>query len=1134
MKVNIYATAWDIVRRMSLVFALLLVGGAANAAEPVVYEDVQLDTPYELVQFRDVKASFTAPQSGVLQVKSTISSDYPLPYSDEDCTQEIDYSWTDFYGYSMPVEAGVTYYFLKKFVMNSGGTFTLSMATNELKLTSVSPEVGTAFSVSDGGQLTLTFNQVPKIGGLTVSSGSLSASVTAHISGNILSAELKETVYGWLTAGSVNPGDDLTVTLTNVRASVDESIVYGTDGTLTLAYKVPEKPVMLENASLPEKFLSYWVEGNAAGKVVLTFSDNLYTGEDGATLRLNYGNGEDENPAEYYTEIINGVVDANTLTFDLTGKLRTPQTMVASGTDYGVMMMGVNNVRDAAGNYVFSDGQGTLGSFSYQLPYEFLRSDVLCEFTPASGASLATADNLEIWLSDTSMLQFSGVCFTYMDGTEEKTVVVPMDQITSTPEGAELTLLVPVPAEVKGKANIIVTLADLVVADGLEHSNLTAKYDAFVVTRIAPAEIELEKLAAESHITVTTNMNDRVGYMIYEIRDMNAADEDHVVIKSRSWLTKSEDGTQFDAELPVDYKLVRGHEYHVIFTAYASEDDYNYDNAPLGTDYFVLTGLTEPFSYSSVGFVSINPDPESAVISETSQNVFTLTFDGLVELNSETTFINTGYGTSAAFESIEAVDPDSEGYSNVWQLTVAESFLSTVNNYLTLSVKAYDINGKLVQGNTGEEEQSYFNFVYAVSLNAAELVYSPADGAEVESLHEIRVSCAEGIAPSYLVSDADVKLYNRSRDEVAHVVSCELVIPEEQVDNGEYIPTEVVLTLSSEVTDVATYYLEIPAQYFILGSQMMTSYNPATTLTYSIAQQSSSEISYDFAPTSVSPASESTVESLSEIALEFEGMNSGFTFDYDHQSDIEVYNQDTRELVTTATIDWPISWDDETHLIITLATPVSDAGNYRVVIPRGLFGDTEWGGSNFTRGHANEGFALYYTVGNGSGGEVEETPAEMSPADGSTVSSLKDFTITFTEENLASYDDEWAGRIQLLDAAGNEVAYSDVSRMDFAEAWNALVFSLDHEVTEEGTYTLLIPAGAFILGDYGERACSELRFTYTIVKTDGIENVFAGGVQHADVYSSDGRLVLKNADAAALRQLPAGIYVAGGKKFILK
>lgn len=82
-----------------------------------------------------------------------------------------------------------------------------------------------------------------------------------------------------------------------------------------------------------------------------------------------------------------------------------------------------------------------------------------------------------------------------------------------------------------------------------------------------------------------------------------------------------------------------------------------------------------------------------------------------------------------------------------------------------------------------------------------------------------------------------------------------------------------------------------------------------------------------------------------------------------------------------------------------------------------------------------------------------------------------------------------------------------------------------------GDYTVSVPAGMFrVNGASLPRQTSE----FTIEQNnDGVNSVFIDGTL-VDVYSIDGRIVIRQADADALRHLAPGLYIAGGRKFIVK
>ena len=59
--------------------------------------------------------------------------------------------------------------------------------------------------------------------------------------------------------------------------------------------------------------------------------------------------------------------------------------------------------------------------------------------------------------------------------------------------------------------------------------------------------------------------------------------------------------------------------------------------------------------------------------------------------------------------------------------------------------------------------------------------------------------------------------------------------------------------------------------------------------------------------------------------------------------------------------------------------------------------------------------------------------------------------------------------------------------------------------------------------------------TVSLAKQDGVESVNAAAVAESrDVYTLTGILLISNATDAQLKALPAGIYVVGGRKLVIR
>ena len=167
----------------------------------------------------------------------------------------------------------------------------------------------------------------------------------------------------------------------------------------------------------------------------------------------------------------------------------------------------------------------------------------------------------------------------------------------------------------------------------------------------------------------------------------------------------------------------------------------------------------------------------------------------------------------------------------------------------------------------------------------------------------------------------------------------------------------------------------------------------------------------------------------------------------------------------------------------------------------------------------------------------------VNPAEGK-VESLKDIEITFAEGSYAFID--WLVEEQqqpyLLNTTTQEqigVSLESVS-LDFVTDLNKIRAVVAEEVTEEGAYTLVIPARLIFEGndEWGSSVVDyapEIRINYTIGEDegDGIDAILAEGGT-VDVYTVSGVLVKKDAGAADLKSLKKGIYIINGKKMAVK
>ena len=801
---------------------------SASSARAVDWGVMELNTDYTITGFQPYSGSFTAPETGTLKILNVSGSErVTVIYADADHNEAIDGEFSGFTASPLydaySVTKDKTYYLYSDFAWGDG-VIRLEMDNSAagLELSKVSPEQGSALGIT-GGYPYVDVYFTDKVGGITSCSLSCSGTViklAATPVNNVLSIGI-EAAINQLYAAGVKGGADITISIDGLKNSGD--VLYNGDGKLTLQFKLANEPVQLVSSKVPDLFKSYWAPGDPDAVCTFTFSGDLSTTMPADRVSLSFGSPEAEGQ-EYYAENVAFSVNGPVLTVDLAGVRRTPADMVSSGTNYNNIILGLHNIISADGQAVYSGGQGSSGSFFYDWAGKYLVYDkgvVIAEFDPANGTSLANATEISVWIQGVKTIKFDGFTLSCDDNGSVIRELVPMSAVTVADEGNDAkTYTFAIPAAIKGKKGVTVSLTNVLGLDGYDHSNdVSASYDTFVITGCDPANGSvLETLASGTKLTVTTNYAELYPelYIVYEIEDLNPDDPMEAIIKSESWLTRQDDGS-YAAEVYGNYKLMKNHKYAVRFTAWTSEMDKNYQNDPLGTAEIYWYGATAPFQYSELSLVSISPDPESVRLTP-EDNKFVVSFDGSVNIDPKHAFVLTGMGTSQAFESVEPINGshESEGivYNDQWQLTLDAAFLESWDASLQISIQAYDENGLIVRGNEGTEENTFFLFTYGMASEYREASLSPAAGSEVTSLKRFTVSYADGIAESYNGGKAYLMdLANRTTFDLT------VSMGEGDLTSGN---TEMYLDLEEEITAAGRYLLHIDEGFFNLGSEFTT------------------------------------------------------------------------------------------------------------------------------------------------------------------------------------------------------------------------------------------------------------------------------------------------------------------------
>lgn len=601
----------------------------ASAAEWTPFET---GVKYDFKFMEDQNFKFVPTEDGILRIYAqetniSVSTDETTagnkisawkykPTTDEDGT-----TWSGYTEASL--KAGTPYY------INVPGTLSKSTTkyfkgvfeagVNELKVTAINYEEGKTFDISDtrGGQLNISFNMNAKSEETNVKIGNIiDCNVETRTSTNAgsLYVLLKDSLISWLNKGKIVGGEEMIITVKNIRAAADENIKYGKDGNLTLKFLTPSKPHTLVSKQLPDPFLSYWPKGDERGMIVLTFDADVMPGEaQTAKGSFTIGYAESDDIYVEYLEPSMFRADGNKLYIDFTGKLRTKETMGLKN-NWDLITLRLMNVKMADGTNVFSEGAGTSGSFTFTMNYKEYKSNLAFELTPADGEKLKE-NNVKIYFSEKDAIKFDGVKFTYQDENDKKYQTTVTGGITSEVEGDAIEYIIPITDAIKNGKNVRFTLTGVVANDGLDHSDITARWNPGqeLVATLAPSSVYMNESVKEVDIVknyyrhvlefnedITINENasaadvtykdTKSGRIIYGyVKSVNNNSKQVIVIPAEDLKDKHEYELTIKERVIVNKEFVETNgkygnvmpEQSYKFTIYANKDAYDFMTNPV-------------------------------------------------------------------------------------------------------------------------------------------------------------------------------------------------------------------------------------------------------------------------------------------------------------------------------------------------------------------------------------------------------------------------------------------------------------------------------------------------------------------------------------------------------------------------
>ena len=417
------------------------------------------------------------------------------------------------------------------------------------------------------------------------------------------------------------------------------------------------------------------------------------------------------------------------------------------------------------------------------------------------------------------------------------------------------------------------------------------------------------------------------------------------------------------------------------------------------------------------------------------------------------------------------------------------------------------------------ENTAAFTITYTIEGGSSlpEVVYDldpisidPENNAKINSFSSLKVKAfADGTA--YFDDSKEIKIYN-SNDEVVGTGIFGI-----QVNDHSSLRCD--FGFGFNLTEPGVYTVEIPQGAFGDQDWSESGYetghaNKELTYTYTIVAPTT----YDYPITLDKP--NAAYASLDKFEIWVDDVNI-----HPEKGTFQVINADTDAVVAEGVLQ------DAGYYTPAIAcvfdTPITEAGNYTVIIPQGAFGDNTWAENNYISGKANAEIRKDYAIGVFYDFEA----ISITPENNANVSEISAIEIK-TNLSWASAKDNL---IWVYDSEDNAVVSGTFTTN--MEDYSSLICTFPTPVTELGTYTVVIPQGTFgddtyLAQNYGH-ANAEIRLTYTVTIGTGIDGINAG-TNNLTVYSIDGVCVLRNAKADDLKNLEKGLYIVNGKKMVVR
>lgn len=643
---------------------------------------------------------------------------------------------------------------------------------------------------------------------------------------------------------------------------------------------------------------------------------------------------------------------------------------------------------------------------------------------------------------------------------------------------------------------------------------------------------KVEKISWDNQVKVT--LNKKVKYVhcefhgdegiMHQYYTSEAEEGEDVIMVGPEKIVKD------DRVLDNAWYMYEGNTYEIIIESYQTKEGMEQGTETPETTTLTFEGGTAKVEKTVVNLVKVEPEPnvvyptEDQMLSfKDDRKVVTVEVDKKVKVK-DCVYPMGMYGT-LDWEKAE-VSYTEEGHSII-KCTMSESFYNFMGTIVTDVILQLDLTDE--EGNEIEPKAegfpesvvfgSGYNFTFGVndgrfadaSLNFKSV--TPADNSYSTSLDKIEFTYGEKV---YTTSTANAAVY-KGEEKVADAI---LTSNEDETGLGLVVTAQFVeigTQTPKEINEFGAYVLKVDSQSIANeffneetpwtdGLQGHGTCNPDFTVAFNIDPVIITVESVDPAPYVEGGEYSKEIPAEINITLSGEGVKVN--------SALVTYGMNTR-VPAEAKVEGKV---------ITVTVPEAALAENNIGVSVAAVNENGTPISYGTDGVILLAYQMPKNI---------LVPTEVTPADGSTVKSIA--TVELTVDSKYGVGELNTNNVITVKKDGAEASNISAA-IDYAtgDDMNKMMITFTPEITEDGTYTVVIPEETFYDLD-GNLFNPELTYTFIV---DNSTNI--GGVEVEDanavveVYSVDGCLVSKGKKADVMKKLVKGIYIINGQKVVIR